>query len=144
MPGFEFVFTPTTTGAYKFRADAAGLARSYQIGQSETSVSIRQLGSTSNTVGTLPAVDQSAAGYFDIGNMRMQWGNHDDLNADTSTVVLPAAFANTSYAVTCTSNSGTAGSTSAEAKTTTTFDIDRASTTVNANTWGWIAIGLRP
>jgi len=143
-PGFEFIFTPTVTDSYKFRADAAGVGRSYQIGQSESSVSLRQIGATANTVGTLPAVDQSSAGYFDIGNMRMQWGNHDDGNVDTTTVTLPAAFANANYTVTCTSNSGTAGSTSVEAKTTTTFDIDRASTTVNANTWGWMAIGAKP
>jgi hypothetical protein len=144
MPGFEFVFTPTVTGSYKFRADAAGLARSYQVGQAESSVSIRQLGSTSNTVGTLPAVDQSAAGYFDIGNMRMQWGQHNDGNVDTTTVTMPAAFANTAYTITATCSSGTAGSCAIEVQTTGSFDIDRASTTVVACMWGWIAVGLRP
>jgi hypothetical protein len=143
-PGFEFVFTPPATGDYKFRADAAGVGRSFQIGQSESSVSIHQLGSSLNTVGTLLAADNSAAGYFDIGNMRIQWGLHDDGNVDTTTVTLPAPFLNNTFVVTATSNSGTAGSVAVELKTTTTFDLDRASTTVNANIWGWQAIGLKP
>jgi hypothetical protein len=88
--------------------------------------------------------DQTASGYFDIGTMRIQWGSHNDGNVDTTTVTMPAAFANTAYVITTTSNNGIAGSASAEAKTTTTFDIDRASTTVALNIWGWIAIGQRP
>jgi hypothetical protein len=143
-PGIEFVFTPTATGSYKFRADAAGVGRSYQIGQSESSISIRQLGSTSNTVGTLLAADNSAAGYFDIGNMRVQWGLHDDGNVDTTTVTMPASFLNNTYTVTATSNNGVAGSVGIEAKTTTSFDVDRASTTVTTNIWGWQAIGFKP
>jgi hypothetical protein len=107
-------------------------------------VSIHQLGSSLNTVGTLLAADNSAAGYFDIGNMRIQWGLHDDGNVDTTTVTLPAPFLNNTFVVTATSNSGTAGSVAVELKTTTTFDLDRASTTVNANIWGWQAIGLKP
>jgi nitrous oxide reductase len=88
--------------------------------------------------------DQTASGYFDVGTMRIQWGSHNDGNVDTTTVTMPAAFANTNYIVNCTSNNGVAGSASAEAKTTTTFDIDRASTTVALNIWGWICIGLKP
>jgi hypothetical protein len=143
-PGFEFVFTPSATGNYKFRADAAGVGRSFQIGQSESSVSIHQLGSSLNTVGTLAAVDNSGAGYIDFGNMRMQWGLHDDGNADTTTVTLPALFLNNNYVVTATSNNGVAGSVSVEAKTTSSFDLDRASTTATTNIWGWQAVGMKP
>jgi hypothetical protein len=106
-------------------------------------ISITQIGSTSNTVGTLPAVDHSAGGYFDIGNMRMQWGTHNDGNVDTTTVTLPASFANNTYAITATSNTS-AGSLCTEAKTTTTFDIDRASTTVTTQEYSWFAIGSKP
>jgi len=113
------------------------------IGVIGYSYNVTQIGSTSNTVGTLPANDQSAAGYFDIGNMRMQWGTHNDGNVDTTTVTLPAAFANTNYSVVATSNTS-AGSLDTESKTTTTFDIDRASTTVTTQLYSWFAIGQKP
>jgi hypothetical protein len=92
----------------------------------------------------LTTADQTASGYFDIGNMRIQWGLHNDGNVDTTTVTLPAPYLNDTYTVTATSNSGTAGSVAVEAKLTTSFDLDRASTTVNTNVWGWQTIGLKP
>jgi hypothetical protein len=106
---------------------------------------LSQLPTASSTVvnGTVAVNDQSATGYFDIGNMRMQWGTHNDGNVDTTTVTLPVPFANTNYAVNATSNTS-AGSLCTEAKTTTTFDIDRASTTVTTQLYSWFAIGLKP
>jgi hypothetical protein len=139
----NFIFTPSATGVYKLRADASGVGNSYQIGASESSLTVKQLGSTSNTVGTLPAVDQTAAGYFDIGNMRIQRGSHNDGNVDTTTVTLPAPFANDIYSVVANSKTS-AGSLSCESLTTTTFDIDRASTTTTTQDYSWIAIGFKP
>jgi hypothetical protein len=151
-PGFEFIFTPTATGTYKFRADAAGVGRSYQIGQSESSASIRQIGSTSN-VNTLPAFDNSAAGYFDIGNMRMQWGTFTQGSA-AQTVTLPAPFANLNYVVVgndqTSTSSTTVRGTSFSSQTTNDFislTNSTNATTVNAaagNTIGYIAIGVKP
>jgi tetrahydromethanopterin S-methyltransferase subunit B len=104
-----------------------------------------QLPTASSTVvdGTVAVNDQAASGYFDVGTMRMQWGTHNDGNVDTTTVTLPVAFANTAYSVVATSNTS-AGSLSTESKTTTTFDIDRASTTTGAQNYSWFAVGLKP
>jgi hypothetical protein len=93
--------------------------------------------------GTVAVADNTTSGYMDIGTMRMQWGTHNDGNVDTTTVTFPVPFANTNYSVVAVSNTS-AGSLSAESKTTTTFDIDRASTTVTTQVYSWQAIGLRP
>jgi hypothetical protein len=57
---------------------------------------------------TLPAAiainDQSADGYVDIGNMRIQWGIAPTASA-LRTITLPAPFKNTSYTVTANTNS---------------------------------------
>jgi hypothetical protein len=144
----KIIYTPSVNQTVKFRIFTPAGVTSFALygsgtGQAGTYAIIKQLGSTSNTVGTLPANDQSATGYFDIGNMRMQWGTHNDGNVDTTTVTFPAPFANTNYAVNATSNTS-AGSLCTEAKTTTTFDIDRASTTVTTQLYSWFAIGLKP
>jgi hypothetical protein len=118
-----------------------GVATAAQL-QDWTNIEITQLG-TSAAVTTTATNDQSATGYFDIGNMRMQWGTHNDGNVDTTTVTLPAAFANTNYSVVATSNTS-AGSLDTESKTTTAFDIDRASTTTTVQDYSWIAIGIKP
>ena len=106
---------------------------------------LTQLPTASSTVvdGTVAVNDQAASGYIDIGTMRMQWGTHNDGNVDTTTVTLPVAFANTAYSVVATSNTS-AGSLSTESKTTTAFDIDRASTTTGAQNYSWFAVGLKP
>jgi hypothetical protein len=132
----NFIYSPLVNTSIKFVQASVG---GKLISATNSYVSIIQVGSTSNTVGTLPALDQSASGYFDIGNMRIQWGTHNDGNVDTTTVTLPASFANTGYSVTATSNTS-AGSLCTESKTTTTFDIDRASTTVTTQVYSWVAI----
>jgi hypothetical protein len=107
-------------------------------------VSYQKIAGQTSFISGLTTLDQTASGYFDIGNMRMQWGQHNDGNVDTTTVSMPRPFLNNTYTVVTTCSSGTAGSCAIEVQTTTTFDIDRASTTVNACTWGWTAFGLRP
>jgi hypothetical protein len=93
--------------------------------------------------GTVAVTDQAATGYFDIGTMRLQWGAFSDLNVDPATVTLPALFLNANYVVTLTCSSA-AGSAAARTQTTSTFQIDRASTFTTAQTWGWFAVGLKP
>jgi hypothetical protein len=95
------------------------------------------------STGSTPINDQTTGGYFDIGTMRLQWGVHNDGNVDTTTVTLPVPFLNNTYSVTATSNTS-AGSLCTETKTTTTFDIDRASTTVTTQDYSWFAVGRKP
>lgn len=144
----EVIFTPTVSTVVQLR-NVTGASRTINGAAIGTNTGtshaiIQQIGYSNTLGGDTNVNDQSSTGYFDIGNMRQQWGLHNDGNVDTTTVSLPAAFANTNYVVTCTSNNGIAGSTSIEAKTTVSFDIDRASTTTTANDWGWIAIGQKP
>jgi hypothetical protein len=109
---------------------------------SQSTISWKQIGSAS--VGQTAITDNTASHYVDIGNMRLQWGNHNDNNVDTTTVTLPALFANTDYVVNAISNSGGSLSVAAEAKTTSTFDLDRSSSATSTQTWGWFAIGQKP
>jgi hypothetical protein len=143
----DIIFTPSVTTLVQLRNQSAFTVTLNGAGGSGTNhssaVTITQLGTTAN-INTLSAADNSAAGYIDFGNMRMQWGLHDDGNVDTTTVTLPAPFLNNTFVVTATSNNGVAGSVGIEAKTTTSFDVDRASTTVTTNIWGWQAIGFKP
>jgi bacteriorhodopsin len=108
----------------------------FQLTQSPTAASTM-------VSGTVAVNDNTASGYMDIGTMRIQYGTHNDANVDTTTVTFPMPFANTNYSVNATSNTS-AGSLCTEAKTTTTFDIDRASTTTTTQVYSWFAIGLKP
>lgn len=101
----------------------------------------------------LTSNDQSASGYFDLGNMRIQWGTFTQ-GSGVANITLPAAFANTSYTLTgnvqsvtpTTSTYGTAFS----GKTTTSFitittSHNGVSVNVSASqTVAWQAIGLKP
>jgi hypothetical protein len=100
----------------------------------------------------VPVNDQAASGFFDIGNMRIQWGiNTQDTTAER-TVTLPAVFANTSYTVTLTSDNGATALAFAPrvgtvgGKTTTNFKarmslIDGTASGIN---FSWQAIGRKP
>ena len=48
--------------------------------------------------------DNSASGYMDVGGMRMQWGVYagGQTGAAIATIIFPAAFANSNYALTAT------------------------------------------
>jgi hypothetical protein len=136
------LYTPSTNQTVKVRV--TGISGTViLLDANRCNANIKQLGSTSNTVGTLPAVDQLSAGYFDVGTMRIQRGTHNDGNVDTTTVTLPAPFANDIYSVVANSKTS-AGSLSCENLTATTFDIDRASTTTTTQDYSWIAIGFKP
>jgi hypothetical protein len=155
--------TPTVTTQVQLRVDllagAAGTiggsnlvntgngAGSNQDPNGASWVRVTQLGSTSNTVGTLPAVDQSSAGYFDIGNMRMQWGSTGSVGSG-SFITLPAPFANSNYAITLTPFASGTRIASVFSTTATTFQV--TGWEVNSPVGGiavnakWIAIGQRP
>lgn len=148
----EIIFTPTVTTIVELRNNigsavtVAGAAIGSVNGVA-SQATIVQLGSTSNTVGTLPAVDQSSAGYFDIGNMRMQWGSTGSV-ANGSFITLPVPFANSNYAITLTPFASGTRMASVFSTTATTFQV--SGWEVNSPVGGiavnakWIAIGQRP
>jgi hypothetical protein len=56
IANINFIFTPSVTGVYKLRADAAGAGNTYQIGASESSLTIKQLGSSNVIAGLYPGI----------------------------------------------------------------------------------------
>jgi hypothetical protein len=95
-----------------------------------------------------PVNDQSNSGYYDIGNVRHQWGRDTSGNASTRTITLPAPFANTGYSITygCDYNADNlVRSGNTVAKTTTSFTA-RCQQSAGGSTvsFDWIAIGRKP
>ena len=92
--------------------------------------------------------DQASSGYFDIGDMRMQWGTGTGAAGANATIALPAAFGSTAYQIGSTiSDLNTCRSVSVANKTTTTFDaaVYQTNTFVKeAVAFEWVAIGLKP
>lgn len=94
---------------------------------------------------SVSVADQAASGYFDIGDMRIQWGS-----ATGGTVVtLPAAFANATYSIMGSAAALGAGTNLAfhhDTVTTTSFIGSLRDTTgvSVASPWTWMAIGLKP
>lgn len=99
--------------------------------------------------------DQSSVGYYDIGNLRHQWGQ-GNTNGTIFNNILPAPFLNNTYSVIATIN-GTFGNSNAlvmaiASKTTTAFGSqcqqfnNNSSSIIAASgqTFNWIAIGLKP
>jgi hypothetical protein len=97
--------------------------------------------------------DQSSSGYVDIGAMRIQWGYIATGGAAaTRTILLPAAFANTSYSVVSNPDDGVDPITQTGrahligVKTTTQFRLQSLTGSGNTSNLGlsWQAIGLKP
>jgi hypothetical protein len=89
--------------------------------------------------------DQASSGYFDIGNMRIQWG--ELASSTTNTVSLPAAFANTTYSVIAQNMTNTAAAIHVSSRTTTTFIVTSFQTTNAAPVAvpkTWMAVGIKP
>jgi hypothetical protein len=149
----ELIFTPTVNTIVELRntLGAPGTAAGGVIGAVApagiaSQASIVQLGSTSNTVGTLPANDQSSAGYFDIGNMRMQWGTLLFGTSGTP-ITLPAAFANTNYTVVASSAAGVNIFVTTGTKTTSNFictTLTNVGSPSSNNPISYYAIGQKP
>ena len=96
-----------------------------------------------------PVDDQAASGYFDVGNMRMQWGVSSISNV--APIALPAPFADTTYTLTgtCSNNSLTIPFTFHLVSKATTFFNGQVfrhddNTISNPQNVDWIAIGLKP
>jgi hypothetical protein len=140
----------TTTDTTTVRLEITGLNGVTDIGTGlsrQSFATITQIGSTSNTVGTLPALDQSSTGYFDIGNMRMQWGT--GTTNGISNVTLPAAFANTNYRVTSSYlGSGSIAANPTGTKTTATFQVNSFFAPdggpSGSVSFDWFAVGQKP
>jgi hypothetical protein len=152
----EIVFTPTVTTIVELRNNlgSAVTVAGAAIGSANgvaSQATIVQLGSTDNTVGSLPALDQSSAGYFDIGNMRMQWGKTASVGDNDQTITFPFSFA-TPPTVTCNTLITLAGGVNAaygtglKTITTTTFLANRDDSIADTDLpfFSWIAIGMKP
>lgn len=99
----------------------------------------------------LGLIDNSSSGYFDIGTMRIQWGTIS--TASGVSVTLPAAFANNTYSLTATANTGStsgSGTVQISSKTTTTFTpikiyvASGGGVSAMGEPFCYIAIGLKP
>ncbi len=98
--------------------------------------------------------DQTASGYMDIGDMRIQWGQHVQTGSSFNTITLPAPFANNTYSVTTAArqnNAATLYSTHIGTQNTTDFTALMLHTstggTIGAGTGlttNWQAIGQKP
>jgi len=112
------------------------------------SASIEQLPSkTVINAADLATDDQSASGYIDIGNMRMQWGIDTSANTGVRAITFPAPFADTGYVVTVSPSALGNETASAQALSTTQFNarIWEANTALSTSgDISWQAIGLKP
>jgi hypothetical protein len=95
--------------------------------------------------------DKSTNGYFDIGNMRVQWGRVVTGASGSETVTLPIAFANNTYSTTVTMLATQAMVVGMiYSQTTTNFTVRKVFYNTggvfgSAGEWfNWIAIGLKP
>ena len=129
-----------------------GSTMSYQPLGSVTNRSLRVYGipkqkTVINTTDT-PTDDQTASGYFDIGNMRMQWGQTFLGSGSGETISLPAAFANNTYSFTANGHHPDDPRTiSIQGQTTTDVTVDMWKSddrTVATGLINWKAIGFKP
>jgi len=83
--------------------------------------------------------DESGSGYFDIGNMRIQWGM---LTTYISTVTLPAAYGDANYTVNVTGENGRFGA--ADTHTTAGFRIIVTNSAGNTTPTParWMSVGI--
>jgi len=96
--------------------------------------------------------DQTASGYFDIGDMRMQWGSRN-FNAGQAggsiTVTLPAPMVDTDYSVTAIfdqalSFSSTPGALRVNTKSLLEFDLFIPGQVNSGGSVSWQVMGLKP
>ena len=104
--------------------------------------------------------DNSASGYMDVGGMRMQWGVYagGQTGAAIATIIFPAAFANSNYALTATVQSYFTNRifvVQTTAKTPIQFNFSKVYvytdtdnkayiTGAAGEAFDWIAIGVKP
>ena len=143
--GYRVIYTPTTNVDVKLEVFVGSFNSSPAFSLSAT---IKQIGIATNLLGTLTATDSSSVGYMDIGNMRMQWGV-TTVASFAETITMPASFANTSYSVVMTCESGTnvVARVNSGSKTVNSFQVTTVLTNtgvLTAATKSWQAMGQKP
>ncbi len=95
--------------------------------------------------GSISVNDQTASGYLDLGDMRIQQGR-GVTSGGNQTIAYPAPFADTTYALTVTPATAAAGFTSYSADTATGATIHTWNDAGNPIdlSYSWIAIGAKP
>lgn len=100
----------------------------------------------------VPVNDQTNAGYFDIGDMRVQWGRDTQGITGVRTITLPAAFANTAYTITLTTDNGASvlvfppriGTVAGKTASNFTAQMSLIDGTASTMPFSWQAIGRKP
>jgi hypothetical protein len=143
-------FTPTTTVRLILRVTSS--IGNFSMSNAHSVITVEEL-PTMTVTGTVdtsltPVNDQSNSGYYDIGNVRHQWGRDTSGNASTRTITLPAPFANTGYSIAygCDYNADNlvrSGNTVAKTLTSFTARCQQPSGG-SATNFDWIAIGRKP
>jgi len=106
------------------------------------------LGTHGDTEGQIS--NTSPDGYFDVGNLRIQWGISSA--GSGATVTLPKPFKNTTYTLTGSANLATHGglaSVQFGTKSTTAFVVFKpydngGSISTWVESFNWMAIGMKP
>lgn len=109
-------------------------------------IDIQQLPTNSIVNPTSPINDQTSSGYFDIGNMRIQWGIVSDSNSDNDVLItLPALFSDSNYVINVTNRTpGQEWAVGARPNSTSQFYINRNDAATGVSDWNWQAIGNKP
>ena len=89
--------------------------------------------------------DQANSGYFDIGDMRMQWGTVQSTADGNQTFSLPASFANNNYSIVLNrQGANLEPATGPNNLTATSFSVDRVDGITGSFTLHWQAMGMKP
>lgn len=152
----SFYHNPPLNTQIKLRNTAG----SGTLGSGQQWMTVTQVGSSAVSNVPLSMVsgitDNSSSGYFDIGNMRFQWGSSPSGTAGLVTINFPAPFGNTNYSYSSTgiivsgsTNVNTVLSTSISERQTTYMKVYKpyANAGVNGQAgegFTWIAIGIKP
>jgi hypothetical protein len=143
-------FTPTTN--VRLQLYVTSSSGSFFMSNAYSVITVEEL-PTMTVTGTVdtaltPVNDQSNNNYYDVGNVRHQWGRDTSGNASTRTVTLPAPFANTGYSIAygCEWNADNlvrSGNTVAKTLTSFTARVQH-NEGGSATNFDWIAIGRKP
>jgi hypothetical protein len=89
--------------------------------------------------------DQANSGYFDIGDMRMQWGTVQSTADGNQTFSLPASFANNNYSIVLNRQGvNLEPAIGPNNLTATSFSVNRVDGITGSFTLHWQAMGMKP
>ena len=89
--------------------------------------------------------DQANSGYFDIGDMRMQWGTVQSTADRNQTFSLPASFANNNYSIVLNRQGvNLEPAIGPNNLTATSFSVNRVDGITGSFTLHWQAMGMKP